>query len=84
MFDVNPDIYGNTLSLDVSENDNSINFELAIETAKYYDISILDARNTVADIRKTINESWQALAVNYGLSKSAINRMKPAFAMEYK
>jgi len=84
MYDVNPDIYGNALSLGVSANDNSINFELAVETAKYYDISVHDARNTVADIQKTICENWQVLAANYGLSKNAINRMKPAFAMEYK
>jgi len=67
-----------------SENDNSISFELAIETAKYFDISVNDAKNSVADIKKTICENWQSLAVNYGLSKGAINRMEPAFAMKYK
>jgi serine/threonine-protein kinase HipA len=84
MYDVNPDIYGSKLSLGVSENDSSINFELAIETAKYYDIGIHDARNTVVDIQKTIRENWQPLAIDNGLSKSAITRMEPAFTMEYK
>ena len=79
MYDVNPDIYGNALSLGVSANDSSINFELAIETAGYYDISILDARNIVADVRKTISENWRIIAIGYGLSKSAINRMEPVF-----
>jgi len=84
MFDVNPDIYGNALSLGVSENDKSISFELAIETAGYYDIGIHDARTIVADISKTIIENWQTLAADYGLSKDAISRMKPAFTIEYK
>ena len=84
MYDVNPDIYGNALSLGVSSNDNSISFELAIETAEYYDISVHDARRTIEDIQKTICENWQTLAAQYGLSKGAISRMKPAFAMNYK
>jgi len=84
MYDVNPDIYGNMLSLGVNENDCSINFELAVETAKYYDISIQEARRTVADIKKIISENWRTLAFGKGLSKGAIARMEPAFAMEYK
>ena len=84
MYDVNPDIYGSALSLDVGENDNSISFELAIETAKCYDISIHEAKNIVNDIQKTVCDNWRTLAVDKGLSRGAINRMEPAFAMEYK
>ena len=60
------------------------NNEKTIETAKYFDISLHDARNTVADFQKTICGNWRALAANNGLSKSAIARMEPAFNMEYK
>ena len=84
MYDVNPDIYGNTLSLNVSTDDNSINFDLAVETAQYYDVKIQDAKATIEYIRKIVSENWQALASDYGLSRGAINRMEPAFAMEYK
>ena len=84
MYDVNPDIYGNALSLGVSENDNSISFELALETSGYYDIGVHDAKDTVANIRTTVTANWQALAAGYGLSKGAVERMSPAFAMEHK
>ncbi|MCL1873984.1 MAG: HipA domain-containing protein [Clostridiales bacterium] len=84
MYDVNPNIYGNTLSLNVSTDDNSISFGLAIETAEYYGISVHEAKNAVADIQKTICGNWQMLAADYGLSKGAIDRMEPAFIMEYK
>ena len=84
MYDVNPVLYGNELSLNVNENDASIAFELAIETAKYYDIGMQDARNTVSSMRKQVSENWQALAADKGLSRDAVNRMEPAFAMEYK
>ena len=83
MYDVNPDIYGNALSLFVNENDNTINFDLAIETAEYYDVSVHDARTTVTEIKKTINENWRTLAADKGLGKNAVNRMEPAFAIEY-
>ena len=84
MYDVNPDIYGNALSLGVSENDNSMSFELVIDTAKYYDININDAKSIVACIQNTICDNWRTIAAKYGLSKESINRMEPAFAMEYK
>ena len=81
MFDVNPDIYGTALSLSVSQNDNSINFDLTIETSEYYEISIHDAKSIVADIKKTVRENWRTFAARRGLSKAAINRMEPAFMM---
>jgi len=84
MYDVNPNIYGNALSLNVSTDDSSVSFELAMETAQYYDINTDEAKNIIADIQKTVSENWQALAAGYGLSRNAISRMEPAFAMEYK
>jgi len=83
-YDVNPNIYGNTLSLNVNADDNSARFDLAMETAKYYDMDIINAKNVLAYIKKTIEGNWRTLAAYYGLSRSAIDRMAPAFAMEYK
>ena len=83
-YDVNPNIYGDTLSLNVSPGDNSISFELAIETAEYYDIGTKEARNMVAEVRKTVDDNWRPVASGYGLGKNAINHMEPAFTMDYK
>ena len=80
-YDVNPSIYGNTLSLNVNADDNSAVFELAHETAEYYGISNSDAKNKVAEISSTVHRNWRELAAYYGLSKSAIDHMEPAFAM---
>jgi serine/threonine-protein kinase HipA len=84
MYDVNPNIYGNALSLNVSTDDSSVNFELAIETAKYYEVSLDEAKSTVAEISGIVSENWRDVAGEYGLSRSAVKRMEPAFAMEYK
>jgi len=84
MYDVNPNIYGDALSLNVNTDDSSISFDLAIATAEYYNIDISVAKSTVADIQKTVSENWKILAADYRLSKSAIKHMEPAFNMEYK
>ena len=80
MYDVNPDIYGDTLSLNVSADDNSASFELALETAEFYDIGIRDAKGFVADICNTISGGWMKIAAEYGLSRSEITHMNSAFA----
>ena len=83
-FDVNPNIYGNTLSLNVTSDNNAASFELALETAEYYGVDMRSAENTLADIKKTVTQNWRVLAADYGLSRGAIDRMEPAFKMEYK
>lgn len=79
MFDVNPGIYGNALSLNVSQGDAAIDFELALETANYYGIDIVEAKNIIADMCKTIGNNWRNAASEYGLGRNAINQMEPAF-----
>ena len=84
LYDVNPNIYGKTLSLNVDTGDNSISFGLTLETAEYYGIGIRDAKNMLSEIKKTVSENWRGIAGNYGLSGVAADRMEPAFEMEYK
>lgn len=84
MYDVNPNIYGETLSLNVSEDDNSISFELANNVAKYFDVSEDEAASYIERIKETVSAEWKKLAAKYKLSRSAVRNMEPAFAMEYK
>jgi len=83
-FDINPNIYGNTLSLNVSSGDNSISFELALETAEYYGINTQDAKQIIENIKTAVSDNWRQIAAAHGLSRDATIRMEPAFAMEYK
>ena len=78
-YDVNPDIYGDGLSLNISADDNNLSFELAIETCEYCDIPIKDAKSTIADIQNIINANRRGLAEKYGLSKDAVDYMESAF-----
>jgi serine/threonine-protein kinase HipA len=83
LYDVNPVPYGDTLSLNVNENDNSIDIELALETAAFYDITFSEAEATAHEILSTVRDNWERVAKEYGLSREATLRMKPAFSACY-
>ena len=83
LYDVNPVPYGNELSLNVDEADNSINIDLAIETAVRFGLSRTDATNDAKDILVIVRENWEKLATAYGLSRRLIEEMRPAFRACY-
>ena len=84
MYDVNPDIYGNNLSLNVSENDSSISFELACNVSDYFDLSHGEAKDYIDSSTQIIDLQWKNIAKNYGISRSSIQMMEPAFNMNFK
>ena len=80
LYDVNPVPEGDELSLNVSESNNEISIALAIETAKHYGISMSEAQIMASSILATVRENWQRLATLYGLGRSDIEDMRPAFS----
>lgn len=83
LYDVNPIPYGEYLALNVSEDDSSIDFDLAIDTAAYYGISEKEAATMVKEISTAVRENWERLAANYGISRGNIEKMRPAFSANY-
>jgi len=79
LYDVNPDIYGEYLSLNVDSYNANISFDLAIESAKYYGLDKDEAVRLVALIKDIVRNNWQKLAKKYGIGRSEIDRMKAAF-----
>ena len=79
MYDVNPDIYGEFLSLNVDADNSSIDFELAINAAPYYGIEKKTAREQVEKIKSIVRENWKKTANLYGISRAETERMEPAF-----
>ena len=84
LYDVNPNIYGNSLSLNITNSDATLDFNLALETAEFYGISIDIAKKSISKMREIINEHREKLARKYGLSRNAIEYMRPAFDMRLK
>lgn len=84
LYDVNPIPYGDTLSLNVSMDDNSISIELAISVAKYFDLNEEEAIEISNEIKTIVKDNWEKLAGKCGLSRSACEYMRPAFDESYK
>ena len=84
LYDVNPVEEGDELALNVSEEDNRISIELAIETAHYYGIKEADARKIANDILTTVRDNWERIAKQCGLSRTDIEDKRPAFNACYE
>ena len=80
LYDVNPTPYGDELALNITEDDNSISISLAIESAQYYGLSQNEAVELANKITTMVKENWEKLATKYGLSRGAIEYMRPAFS----
>ncbi len=84
LYDVNPNIYGDTLSLNVDSNSNLINFNLVLSVAKTYGLSETQALEELKAIKNVVENNWRRLAQQYGISRGEIESMAPAFDMRYK
>lgn len=81
MYDVNPVEEGDELALNVSETDNRISIDLAIETSHYYEITNNDAKTIADEMITTVRENWERIAKSCGLSRADIEDKRPAFSI---
>lgn len=81
LYDVNPSIYGENLSLNITTEDNTLDFGLVLETAEYYDIDLALAKELVHTIRCTVRNNWKSIAAEYKLGRGAVQYMEPAFSL---
>jgi serine/threonine-protein kinase HipA len=80
-FDVNPNETGTGLSLNISENDNSLNFELAIDVAEEFRIKKDEAEKIIDDIKSKVSD-WKVIAEKYAISKAEQLMMEKAFRVK--
>ena len=84
LYDVNPVPYGDNLSLMVDDKESTVDVDLALETAQYYDIDLHEAKSIASDMFRIVKDNWRELAKNIGLSRNAIEKMYAAFSMVEK
>ena len=84
LYDVNSIPYGDELSLNVDEEDNSISIDLAVETAIRFGIVQANAKEAAEEILKVVRDNWGKLASGYGLSRRQVEEMRPAFSACYE
>jgi serine/threonine-protein kinase HipA len=77
-YDINPNEMGTGLSLNISDNDNSLEYDLALEVAEYFRMEKEKAEKIISDIKGKVSE-WKVVADKYGISKAEQNMMEKAF-----
>lgn len=80
-YDINPNEYGQCLSLNISLDDNSLDTDLALEVAGYFRVENRKAEKIIRDTKNTVS-TWKTIAVKYKISKSEQDRMTMAFPFE--
>jgi len=77
-YDINPNENGTGLSLNISEDDNSLDYELCLEVSEYFRWKENDAIKYIKKAKKEISK-WKMIAKEYGVSNREISQMEPAF-----
>ncbi len=79
-FDMNPNPNSRELRLNVTEDDNACDLDLALSAAAWFRVSAKDARSIIDNCKATV-QGWRALAHEAGLPASEVDRMSSAFEL---
>ena len=77
-YDINPNEYGKGLSLAITETDNSLDLDTAMEVAGYFRLSDDKAAQIIQDI-STVVKDWRKVATAYKIATAEQERMSAAF-----
>jgi serine/threonine-protein kinase HipA len=77
-YDMNPDETGTGLKLNISENDNSLDFDLAMSVISHFCLSPEKAQSILKEVQKSVS-SWRQTAVKYGISRMEQEMVERAF-----
>jgi len=78
-YDINPNSHGNGLTLNISDDDNSLDVDLALSVAKHFRLKNQEAEGILNNIRKAVAD-WPAIAAKYKLSRREQENMFTAFS----
>jgi len=77
-YDMNPVYLGTGLTLNISEKDNALDFELARSVAPYFRMSDQQADEIIKQV-KVARKNRSAIATPIGISRSEQEMMESAF-----
>jgi len=77
-YDINPVDTGSGLSLNISEDDNSLDIDLAFEVAKYFRLNNTRANEIFNQVRDSVRQ-WRVISKGYGISSLEQDHMSRAF-----
>ena len=80
LFDVNPTIDKNHLSLFINDNkDNNLNHLILIDVAPFFNISQKEANQYYEKMKEIINDNWRKISGEIGIKEKEIRLMEKAF-----
>jgi serine/threonine-protein kinase HipA len=79
-YDINPNEYGKGLSLNISDTDNSLDLNLAMEAAGFFRISDTTAHKIIKQVITAVS-GWKKVATKYKISTAEQERMAAAFEL---
>lgn len=77
-YDINPDEQGMGLKLNISEDDNSLDFELVLSVAPYFGVDAKHADHILKEVRAAV-AAWRDVAAAYGIPRSEQEMIAGAF-----
>ena len=77
-YDLNPQEYGDGLSLNINEHDNALDFALALEVAPYAGISKANASQMIEQTKEAVAR-WRTWATLYHIPREEQEMMAKAF-----
>ena len=77
-YDINPVTPANGLSLNISDNDNSLNYDIALEVIDFFRLSREQALKIKDEVLTSVAE-WRSVANAIGIGRSEQRLMEPAF-----
>lgn len=80
-YDINPNEYGKGLSLNITETDNSLDLDLAVEVADYFRLSAAKVKDIILQVSNAV-KGWKKLAEKEKISTAEQERMSVAFKLD--
>ncbi|MBP7802465.1 MAG: HipA domain-containing protein [Saprospiraceae bacterium] len=78
-YDINPNVYGKGLSLNITETDNALDLDLPMEVASFFRLTDEKASKILKQISAVVLD-WKKTATRYKIANAEQERMAPAFA----
>ncbi|OFY96181.1 MAG: toxin HipA [Bacteroidetes bacterium RIFCSPLOWO2_12_FULL_31_6] len=82
-YDINPVETGTGLKLNISENDNALALELAMEVYPYFRLDKKKADSIIQEVQSAVKD-WRKIATKYGISKAEQELKARAFLQSDK
>lgn len=79
VYDVNPNIYRQNLSLNITENSNEKDMALVLATARFYNMDDSEAKRTVERMETVIHNNWRRKAEEFRIPRSEQEIFKNVF-----